>query len=107
MRSLRIFRVLGLSALAAIVGATMLHTAPKAEAGTVVAVGVGVPGVYAPYYPPYPYGYYAPYPAYYAPAPYYPAPYFPFSVGVVFGPHGYYHGAHYHGGGYYHGGYHH
>jgi len=105
MKSLGLLRRLGLAALAAIVGATLLLSAPKAEAGTVVAVGVG-PGYYAPYYyPPYPYyGYYPPYPAYYAPAPYY-APYFPFvgSVGVFFGPHGgYYHGGYNHGGGYYH-----
>ena len=97
-----LLRVLGLGALATIAGATLLLSAPKAEAGTVVAVGVG-PGYYAPYYPPYPYGYYPPYPAYYAPAPYYVPPLFPFvgSVSFVFGPHGY---AYPHG---YYGGYHH
>jgi hypothetical protein len=98
--------MLGLGTLAVVVGATLVLSAPKAEARTFVAIGVA-PGVYAPYYPPYPYGYYAPYggyPAYYAPAPVYGPPLLPFvgSVGFFFGPHGGY--SH---GGYGHGGYHH
>ncbi|MGE5203849.1 MAG: hypothetical protein ACM3O6_17455 [Acidobacteriota bacterium] len=107
MKFLGIFRRLGLGALAAIVGAVLLLSAPKAEARTFVAIGVG-PGFYAPYYPPYPYGYYAPYPgypAYYAPAPVYGPPLIPFvgSVGFFFGPHGYSHGySHGYGSGHYH-----
>ncbi|HTS90404.1 MAG TPA: hypothetical protein VMG55_00260 [Stellaceae bacterium] len=99
MKSRGFFRVLGLGSLAAVVGATLLLTAPKAEAGTVVAVGVA-PGYYAPYYAPYPY-----YPTYYAPAPVYPAPVFPFvgSVSFFFGPHGYNYGhGYYYGRGYHH-----
>lgn len=102
MKFLGFSRALTLGALAAIVGATMLVSAPKAEARGFVAIGVG-PGFYAPYYPPaYPYGYYAPYPyapVYYAPPAVYGPPLLPFvgSVGFFFGPHG----------GYSHGGYHH
>ena len=106
MKSRGFFRVLGLGALAAVMGATLLLTAPKAEAGTVIAVGVA-PGYYAPYYPPYPY--YAPYPTYYAPAPVYAPPLFPFvgSVSLFFGPGGYGYGHGYYGHGYYGHGYHH
>lgn len=81
----RWFRRLALGAVAAIgLGAALLPSAP-ARAG--VVIGFGAPGYYAvpaPYYGPYPYGYY-------------PAPYYGYLAGgVYFGFGGGHHHHHWH-----------
>lgn len=56
-----------IAATAVVASVVAFQPVEKAEARVNVGIGIGIPGVYAPYAPGYYGGYYAPRPYYYAP----------------------------------------